>query len=158
MDFLQKPVTYSKSLVHLSKVSIYVNEHISAIRIKSPCVIVHKQDSQNAYSWSHITVHSVSITWGKLYRNSLDDSKCIEMQNAALLMYAIYPIQKYKFTHYCMWGIDWKRLDRIDSTTSLWYRKEKEIWAQRWKYKIRKGKNRKPTSDIVSHDWQHGPQ
>ncbi len=48
MDFLQKPVTYSKSLVHLSKLSIYVNEHISAIRMKSPCVIVHKQDSQNA--------------------------------------------------------------------------------------------------------------
>ncbi len=48
MDFLQKPVTYSKSLVHLSKVSIYVNEHISAIRMKSPWVIVHKQDSQNA--------------------------------------------------------------------------------------------------------------
>ncbi len=48
MDFLQKPVTYKKSLVYLSKVSIYVNEHISAIRMKSPCVIVHKQDSQNA--------------------------------------------------------------------------------------------------------------
>ncbi len=48
MDFLQKPVTYSKSLVHLSKVSIYVNEHISGIRMKSPCVIVHKQYSQNA--------------------------------------------------------------------------------------------------------------
>ncbi len=48
MDFLQKPVTYSKSLVRLSNVSIYVNEHISAIRMKSPRVIVHKQDSQNA--------------------------------------------------------------------------------------------------------------
>ncbi len=44
MDYLQKPVTYSKSLVHLSKVSIYVNEHNSAIQMKSPCVIVHKQD------------------------------------------------------------------------------------------------------------------
>ncbi len=32
MDYLQKPVTYSKSLVHLSKVSIYVNEHTSAIQ------------------------------------------------------------------------------------------------------------------------------
>ncbi len=48
MDFLQKPVTSSKPLVHLSKLSIYVNDHISAIRMKSPCVIVHKQDSQNA--------------------------------------------------------------------------------------------------------------
>ncbi len=44
MDYLQKPVTYSKSLVHLSKVSIYVNEHNSAIQMKSPCVVVHKQD------------------------------------------------------------------------------------------------------------------
>ncbi len=48
MDFLQKPVTYSKSLVHLSKVSVYVNEQTSGIRMKSPCVIVHKQDSHNA--------------------------------------------------------------------------------------------------------------
>ncbi len=47
MDHLQKPVTYSKSLVHLSKVSIYVNEHISAIRINSYYVIVYKQDGQN---------------------------------------------------------------------------------------------------------------
>ncbi len=47
IDYLQKPVIYSKYLVNLSKVSIYVNEHISAIRMKSPCVIVHKQDSQN---------------------------------------------------------------------------------------------------------------
>ncbi len=47
IDYLQKPVIYSKSLVNLSKVSIYVNEHISAIRMKSPCVIVHKQDSPN---------------------------------------------------------------------------------------------------------------
>ncbi len=27
------------------KVSIYVNEQTSAIRMKSPCVIVHKQDA-----------------------------------------------------------------------------------------------------------------
>ncbi len=40
------------------------------------------------------------------YDNSLDDSYCIEMQKAALLMYAIYPFQKYKCTHYCMWDID----------------------------------------------------
>ncbi len=44
MAYLQKAVTYSKCLVHLSKVSIYVNEHISAIRMKSPHVFVHKQD------------------------------------------------------------------------------------------------------------------
>ncbi len=45
---MQKPATYSKSLIHLSKVSIYVNEHIRAIRMNSPWVIVHKQASQNA--------------------------------------------------------------------------------------------------------------
>ncbi len=39
IDYLQKPVTYSKLLVHLSKVSIYVNEHISAIRMKCSSII-----------------------------------------------------------------------------------------------------------------------
>jgi len=48
MDYLRKPVPYPKPFVHLSKLSIYVNEHISAIKMTSPCVIVHKQDSQNA--------------------------------------------------------------------------------------------------------------
>ncbi len=38
------------------------------------------------------------------------------MQKAAL-MYAIYPFQKYKLTHYCMWDIDWKRLNMIHSYT-----------------------------------------
>jgi len=41
MDYLQKPVSCSKSLFHLSKVNICVNEHVSAIRMTSPCVIVH---------------------------------------------------------------------------------------------------------------------
>ncbi len=50
-----------------------------------------------------------------IYGNSLDDSYCTEMQKAALLMYAIYPFQKCKCTHYCMWDIDWKRLDMIHS-------------------------------------------
>ncbi len=44
MDFLQKPETCSKYLVNLLKVSINVNEHISAIGMKSPCVVVHKQE------------------------------------------------------------------------------------------------------------------
>ncbi len=44
IDYLQKPVTYSKSLFNLLKVSISINEHISAIKMKSYCVIVHKQD------------------------------------------------------------------------------------------------------------------
>ncbi len=74
------------------------------------------------------------------------------MQKAALLMYAIYQFQKYKFTLLYVCDVDWKRLDRIHSytltsgltkkkknlTTSLWYTKEKDIWSQRRKYKIRK--------------------
>ncbi len=44
------------------------------------------------------------------------ESYCFEMQKAALL-YAIYPFQKYKFTHHCKWDIDWKKLDRIHSYT-----------------------------------------
>ena len=41
MDYLQKPVSWSKSLVYLSKVNICVNEHVSAIGMTSPCVIVY---------------------------------------------------------------------------------------------------------------------
>jgi len=44
LDYLQKPVTYFWEM----NWSMYVTEHISAIRMKSPCVIVHKQDSHNA--------------------------------------------------------------------------------------------------------------
>ncbi len=55
MDYLQKPVTCSKSLVHLSKVSIYVSKHISAIRMTSPYVTDHKQVSHVV----NITVYSV---------------------------------------------------------------------------------------------------
>ncbi len=47
MDYLHKPVTYSKYLVFLTNVSIYINKYISAIRIKRLCVIIHKQESQN---------------------------------------------------------------------------------------------------------------
>ncbi len=48
--------------------------------------------------------HVVNITVQYVnYNNSLDDSYCIEMQKTALLMYAIYPFQKYKCTHYSVW-------------------------------------------------------
>lgn len=53
---LQKPVTCSKSLVHFSKVSIYVSEHISAIRMTSPYVTDHEQVSHVV----NLTVYSVS--------------------------------------------------------------------------------------------------
>ena len=42
MDDLQKPVTCSKSLVHSSKVNLYVNEHVSAIRISRRCLVLSK--------------------------------------------------------------------------------------------------------------------
>ncbi len=48
MDYLQKPSCNFFKIFSSSLKSKYnVNEHISAIRMKSPCVIVHKQDSQN---------------------------------------------------------------------------------------------------------------
>ncbi len=60
----------------------------------------------------NITVRSVSITWCKLWQQF-----GWQLQTPALLMYAIYPFQKYKCTHYCMWDIDWKRLDMIHCYT-----------------------------------------
>ncbi len=50
MDYLQKPITCSKYFVHLSEVNLHVSEHVSAIRMTSPCVIVYRQDSQDAQS------------------------------------------------------------------------------------------------------------
>ncbi len=59
----------------------------------------------NKTMFSHvvnITVHSVTVVLLDVnYGNSLDDSYCTEMQKAVLLMYATYPFQKYKCTHYC---------------------------------------------------------
>ncbi len=60
MDYLQKPVTYSKYLAHLSKISIYVNEHISAI-IQ---VLVSLLTSNIVKMLNHVVnviVHSVTI-------------------------------------------------------------------------------------------------
>ncbi len=42
MDYLQKPETYSKYLVHLSKVSIYVNEHQCPQNEKSVSLFTNK--------------------------------------------------------------------------------------------------------------------
>ncbi len=80
---------------------------------KSPCVIVHKQDRQNAWScWQYTIKHTVWQYTGNLlvlpsviYDNSVDDSYCIEMRRDALLV-SIYPFQIYKFARYCMWDID----------------------------------------------------
>ena len=46
MDYLQKPVTCSKSLSYI--LIFYINERVSATRKTRPSVIVYKQDSQNA--------------------------------------------------------------------------------------------------------------
>ncbi len=72
MDYLQKPVTYSKSLVHLSKNKKYLCQ--GTLSVPSERTVL------------------VSLFTNKInYGNSFDDSYCIEMQKAALLMYAIYP-------------------------------------------------------------------
>ncbi len=70
MDFLQKPVTYSKSLVHLSKVSMYVNEHFSAIRMNSQVSLFTNKTVKMFSHVVNITVLSVSVTWCKLWQQS----------------------------------------------------------------------------------------
>ncbi len=57
--YLHKPATCSKSLVHLSKVSIYFNEHISAIRMKSHCS--QKNIVKILGHVVNITMHSVKV-------------------------------------------------------------------------------------------------
>ncbi len=104
MDFLQKPVTYSKSLVHLSKVFMSMN-----ISVPSEWKVLVSLITNNIVKMLHVVniiVHS-TVWW----------QYCTEMQKAALLMYVIYPFQKYTFTHYCMRDSEWKRLDRIHSYT-----------------------------------------
>ncbi len=44
MDYMQKPVSCSKYLVHLSKINICVNEHVSAIRMTSHCVWIRQSN------------------------------------------------------------------------------------------------------------------
>ncbi len=55
----------------------------------------------------NIKVHAVSITWCKLWQQ-FGWHYCIEMQKAALLMYAIYPFKSTNL-HITVCGIiDWK--------------------------------------------------
>ncbi len=63
-----KPVTYSKSIVHLSKVSFYVNEHISAIKKKVFASLFTNKIVKILSHVVNITVHSVSIIWCKLWK------------------------------------------------------------------------------------------
>ncbi len=72
-DYLQKPVTYSKSLVNLSKVSLYVNKHKSV-----------------PSEWKVL----VSLFRNKIVKMFIHVVNNTEMQKAALLMYAIYPFKK----------------------------------------------------------------
>ena len=60
MDYPQKPKTFSECLVYLSKVNTYVNKHVRANRINL-CVIVHKQDSQNACNIKHNSKYTVAV-------------------------------------------------------------------------------------------------
>ncbi len=86
--------------------SIYVNEHISAIRMKSPCVIDHKQYSQNASCCQYNSALNSLMT--VLYWNA---------EGRASHVCHISISKKYTFTHYCMRDSEWKRLDRIHSYT-----------------------------------------
>ena len=89
MNYLQKPVTYLKSLVHLSKVRIYANEHISAIKMKSPCVIVHKQESKCLVMLS-VKQCTLLVLPDVNYGNILDESYCIEQYAICLCMPCIH--------------------------------------------------------------------
>ena len=96
----------------------------------------------------NITVYSGGMFWCKLWQHF--GWQLLYWTLCHMLMYAIYPFQKYKFTHYCMWDIDWKRLDRIPSytftsgltkkktkqtkktfTMSLWYREGKKKYGHK---------------------------
>ncbi len=109
--FLKSSLIFAQKYVHVSKQFVQTAQHnrltakacnllkifrsslkVSAIRKKSPCVIVHKKDIQMLSNVYNITLHYTCI---KLC-NSLDDSYFTEMQKAALLMYATYP---FKRTH-----------------------------------------------------------
>ncbi len=105
---MQKPVTYSKSLVHLSKVSIYVNEHFSAIRMKGLLSLFTNKIVKMLSHIVNITMHSVSITWCKLWQQFGWQIllKCRRQRFSCMA----YAFQKYKFTHYCKRDIYWKRL------------------------------------------------
>ena len=113
MSYLRKPVSCLESLVHLSKVNICVNEHVSDIRMTSPCVIEYRWDSQIAY-----LCYSGGMFWCKLW----------------LRLWSTLQILSY--TLLCT-EIDCKRLDKIQiyaitictvicwQTMSLRYRKKK---------------------------------
>ena len=56
MNYLQEPVTCSKFSVSVSKVNIYVDEHVSAIRMNSPYIVVYEQDKM----LSHVVIVTVN--------------------------------------------------------------------------------------------------
>ncbi len=81
----------------------------------------------------NLTVHSVSITWCKLWQQfggQLLYWNCIEECNSYVCHISF---QKYTFTHYSMWNIDWKRLHMIHSytfTSGLTKKKHEKVHCQ----------------------------
>ncbi len=64
----------------------------------------------------NITLHSFNLTWRKLWQQF--GGQLLYWKAEACTSYVCHiSIQKYTFTHYCMWNIDWKRLDMIHSYT-----------------------------------------
>ncbi len=91
--FLESSLIFAKKYVHFSKQFVQTAPHTGLPAKACNLMLSHVVN---------ITVHSVSrLLPAVKYGNSLDDSYCTEMQKASFLTYAIYPFQKYKFTHYC---------------------------------------------------------
>ncbi len=110
MDFLQKPVTYSK-------VSIYINEHISAIRMKSPCVIVHKQVVKMLCQVINATVHSVSITWCKLWQQFGGQLLYWNAEGCTPYVCLIFISKVQIYTSLwdtSLWDTDWKNFEMFE--------------------------------------------
>ncbi len=98
MDTCKSHVTYLKSLVHLSKVCMLMN--ISVPQNKKSFVML----SHVVY----ITVHTISITWCKLWQQFGWQLLYWNAEGYTFL-YTIQCInfKSKKCTHYCTWDIDW---------------------------------------------------
>lgn len=112
MEYLQKPVTSSSFLFHLSEAFMWMDTSVPS-EWQVP-VIVHKQ-TQDSQMLSHV-VNSITM-----------------IENAQCCTFAVCQFQQYRFTHCCMWY--WlqycKRLDNYSfigglttnySRMSWWYK------------------------------------
>ncbi len=134
MDYLQKPVSCSKYLVHLSKINICVNEHVSAIRMTSPCVIEDKTVKLLSHV-VNITVYSLSITWCNYYMATVWMTVTVYWNSERLRFLCMTYIHFKSTKHFTVRGILIVR-DCFEMFELL------RIWS---------------ISQYLA-DWQHGPQ